>query len=86
MGDEICLLVGAPWPFVVRKTANGHFELVGDAHVFDLSHTEAFCGSPRQAWRRWVADFEVGATYSPGIDYSGLDRNMLASLDYITLC
>lgn len=85
-GDEICLLVGAPWPFVVRKTANGHFKLVGDAHVFDLSHTEAFCGCPRQAWRRWVADFEVGATYSPGIDYSGLDRNMLASLDYITLC
>lgn len=85
-GDEICLLSGAPWPFVIRQSVDGCYKLVGDGHVFGLSHTEAFCGNPQQAWRQWKTSSQYAFVDSPGIDYGFALRDKLASLGYITLC
>lgn len=52
MGDEICVVAGAPWPFVVRKVDENSYTLVGDAHLFGTSLTEALKGAQNDAQRQ----------------------------------
>lgn len=41
-GDAICLLKGAPFPFVLRDRGGGSYELQGDAYVQGIENGEAW--------------------------------------------
>lgn len=41
-GDVVCLLQGAPFPFVLRDVGGGYYRVVGDAYVQGLSKGEAW--------------------------------------------
>jgi hypothetical protein len=86
-GDEICLFVGSLWPFVVRKTLDCNFKLIGDAHVFGLSHTEVFTSEGQQSWHQWTDDnYFCWNNVLPGLDYSEDLFQTLGNFGYITLC
>jgi hypothetical protein len=86
-GDEICLFVGGLWPFVLRKTLDCNFKLIGDAHVFGLSHTEVFTSEGQQSWHQWTDDnYFCWNNVLPGLDYSEDLFQTLGNFGYITLC
>ena len=39
-GDWICIILGANFPFILRRKPNGHFELVGEAYVHGIMDGE----------------------------------------------
>jgi len=41
LNDKICIFQGYPIPFVIRPTALGDFELIGDAYVHGFMEGEA---------------------------------------------
>jgi hypothetical protein len=41
VGDKVCILNGAPVPFVIRQTEPGSFELIGDAYLHGIMDGEA---------------------------------------------
>ena len=44
-GDHVCILHGAPFPFVIRRCEDDHgFKLLGDAWVYPLNEEEAMQG------------------------------------------
>jgi len=47
MGDSICVIAGAPWPFVIRKFDESSYTLIGDGHTFGTSLIQAL-GSEEQ--------------------------------------
>lgn len=42
VGDIVCLLQGAPFPFVLRPDNDGYYEIIGDAYVHGVMHGEAW--------------------------------------------
>ena len=42
LGDRICLLEGAPFPFVLRDRDDGCYTLLGDAYILSIMHGEAW--------------------------------------------
>lgn len=40
--DLVWLLEGAPFPFILRRLRNGHYQIVGDAYVHGIMHGEAW--------------------------------------------
>lgn len=56
-GDDICMLAGAPWPFVLRRAQDGSHRLIGDCHVHSTPLIEALggvydAGNPEHQFRR----------------------------------
>lgn len=41
-GDLVCVLRGAPFPFIVRERGDGFYTLVGDAYIQGIMHGEAW--------------------------------------------
>ncbi|KAK5123142.1 hypothetical protein LTR85_003340 [Meristemomyces frigidus] len=41
-GDEVLLVQGAPFPFVVRRLASGRYKVVGDAYIDGIMHGESW--------------------------------------------
>lgn len=40
--DLVWLFEGAPFPFILRRLRNGHYQIVGDAYVHGIMHGEAW--------------------------------------------
>lgn len=47
-GDEICYFGGAPYPFLVRRSYDGTFKLIGDVLVLELGESEMLDINPRE--------------------------------------
>ena len=41
-GDMVCLIKGAPFPFIVRARDDGFYTIIGDAHIEGIMHGEAW--------------------------------------------
>jgi hypothetical protein len=77
-GDDICVIAGAPWPFVIRNVDEQSYTLIGDGHVFHTSLMQAL-GSERQEFEFWP-----GEPLGFNTDIHPSDEDM-ANLSWITL-
>ncbi|KAL2023614.1 hypothetical protein VTK56DRAFT_1771 [Thermocarpiscus australiensis] len=50
VGDSICLLLGTYAPIILRQTASGSFQVVGEAYVHGLSNGVGILGSFPPRW------------------------------------
>ena len=78
IGDKICVMSGAPWPFVIRSFDSNSYTLVGDGQTFGTSLMQAF-GSQREHYTFWHA---MALGVSTNIQPSDTD---MAKLSWITL-
>lgn len=79
IGDDICVIAGAPWPFVIRKVNASSYTLIGDAHIFGTSLFEAL-GSGRQQY-----DFWHGEPLGFNTDVRPSEEEDMANLTWITI-
>ena len=54
-GDEVCLIQGAPFPFIVRQRTEEYFGIVGDAYVHGIMGGEAW---PRKGEEVGILSFQ----------------------------
>jgi hypothetical protein len=50
IGDRICVMLGAPWPFVIRTLDENSYTLIGDAQVYGTSLMRALVSERRGAF------------------------------------
>ncbi|KAL6707898.1 hypothetical protein ACN47E_003572 [Coniothyrium glycines] len=50
-GDSICLILGTPAPTVLRRMADGNYQVVGECHVRGLSDAVGILGPLPPYWR-----------------------------------
>jgi hypothetical protein len=80
IGDKICVMPGAPWPFVVREFDDNSYTLIGDAQLYSTSLMQAL-GSERQESEY---AFNFGAPLGFNTDIQPSDADM-AKVSWITL-
>jgi hypothetical protein len=78
IGDKICVMVGAPWPFVIRKFDDNSYTLIGDAQLYSTSLMEAL-GSERKDYA-----FCFGAPLGFNTEIQPSDEDM-TKVSWITL-
>jgi len=52
VGDQLCLMAGAPYPFVLRPLKNGHHTILGDAYIAKTTLVEALGGEVDRTLRK----------------------------------
>ncbi|CZR51234.1 uncharacterized protein PAC_01109 [Phialocephala subalpina] len=63
--DLICVLLGCNLPLVLRPTASGQFQVVGECHVHGLCDTEALLGPLSKEWTIEIQDASLEGTGWP---------------------
>jgi hypothetical protein len=78
IGDRICVMLGAPWPFVIRKLDENSYTLIGDAQVYSTPLMRALVSK-----RQGVACC-FGAPLGLNTEFQPSDEDM-THLSWITL-
>jgi hypothetical protein len=78
IGDRICVVLGAPWPFVIRKLDENSYTLIGDAQVYGTSLMRSLVS------KRQGGAFCFGAPLGLNTEFQPSDADM-THLSWITL-
>jgi len=84
-GDQICVISGATFPFVVRELPNGCFVVVGDTYLAKTTLKQALGGG---GVSRFDGDIYEEVNHPPDDDWNAEDDSMqklITEMDWITL-